>query len=78
MKLLKSTTIWLHGLAAATISGSCQAFLAILGVDGAKYVGVEIAELSGKQVLITSIVGGLISAALYLKQSPLPPESPSV
>ena len=74
MQLLKSTVVWLHGLGAALISGFCQAFLAILGVDGAKYVGVDVADLSGKQVLITSIIGGLISAALYLKQSPLPPE----
>lgn len=74
MKLLKSTALWLHGLGAATISGFCQAFLAILGVDGAKYIGIEVTNLSGKQVLITSVIGGLISAAMYLKQSPLPPE----
>lgn len=76
MQMHRSTVVWLHGLAATTISGFCQALLAILGVDGAKYVGVDVADLSGTQVLITSVVGGVISAAMYLKQSPLPPEEP--
>ena len=69
--------LWLKGLAAAAVGGVSGSFLNALGITGAQYIGVQIEQLSPKQLLTTTIVGGLVAVALYFKQSPVPPdESP--
>ena len=71
------TEIWLKGALAAVIGGISNSFLSALGITGAQVLGVKIDQLSAKQLLTTTIVGGLVGLALYLKQSPVPPSDPS-
>lgn len=66
--------IWWRGAAAAAVGGVANSFLSALGITGAQVLGVKIDQLSAKQLLTTTIVGGLVGLALYLKQSPVPPE----
>ena len=64
MALSKTTRLWLHGIAAALISGAST------GVAGV-IVAPEIAIVT---VAKMAAVSGVIGVAMYLKQSPLPPE----
>jgi len=66
--------IWLKSLIASTVSGCASSFLSVVGVTGAQMVGVKIDSLTPKQLVVTTITGGLVGLALYLKQSPVPPE----
>lgn len=68
MSNLKSPKIWLHGLFAAFIGGAATA-VSCLVVEPATFNFA--AGLSS--TLKVAAVSGLISAAAYLKQSPLPP-----
>ena len=70
------TEIWLRGAAASLIGGFANSFLSALGITGAQIIGVKIDQLSAKQLLTTTIVGGLVGLAMYFKQSPLPPADP--
>jgi hypothetical protein len=71
---MTSTKKWLHGLIGGIIGGGANAAVASLGIAGAQAVGAQIAALSLKQVGAVFISGAVISALLYLKQSPLPAE----
>jgi type IV secretory pathway TrbL component len=56
--------VWVKGIAAAVIGGAASAFAAALGTP---------AVLSDTRSLLrTSVVGAALSAAAYLKKSPLP------
>ena len=59
---------WFKGLAAAVVGGCCNTVVAMI-VDPVAFNFQDLPKL-GKVVLLS----GLISAALYLKQSPVPPE----
>lgn len=68
MSRLKNPSIWLHGLISAFISGTAVS------------IGCLIAEPATfnleKGLVVTlkvALVSGIVSAAAYLKQSPLPP-----
>lgn len=63
---------WLHGLFSALISGIATSGLSALSIMGASEAGVDVAKLDLKQAGIIALVGGVIGAFLYLKQSPLP------
>jgi len=66
----KSMRLWLHGLGAAFIGGAATSLATIL-VDSEKF---NIDTLVGLQHLaVVAVVAGIVSAAGYLKQSPLPP-----
>lgn len=71
----QKTRQWLKALIAAMITGFANSFLSSVGVAGAQMVGVQIENLSPKQLLVTTIMGGLIGMFAYLKQSPVPPDS---
>jgi hypothetical protein len=60
----KSTRVWLHGIAAALVSGAST------GVAGV----VVAPELTGVTLAKMAALNAVIGVALYLKQSPLPPE----
>jgi len=64
---------WWRGLASAAITGLATSFLSSLGISGAQIVGVQIDQLNLKQLAVVTVLGGLVGAAAYLKQSPLPP-----
>ncbi|QEE30790.1 hypothetical protein FTW19_23990 [Terriglobus albidus] len=65
----KNMRLWLHGLGAAFIGGAATSLATIL-VDSEKF---NIDTLLGLQHLaVVAIVAGIVSAAGYLKQSPLP------
>ncbi|QEE30793.1 hypothetical protein FTW19_24005 [Terriglobus albidus] len=66
----QNVRLWLHGLGAAFIGGAATSLATIL-VDSEKF---NIDTLLGLQHLaVVAIVAGIVSAAGYLKQSPLPP-----
>lgn len=74
---MKSLVIWLKGLAAATISGASNgvvtAFVS-MGIDSEHF---NLAGgLSHVLTLAGSVAGAsaILGAAMYLKQSPVPPD----
>lgn len=62
---------WLHGLIGAFIGGSANTITNMI-------VSPETFNLNAglPKVLEAALLSGIISAALFLKQSPLPPEPP--
>lgn len=72
---MTKTEIWLKGAAAAVIGGLANSFLSALGITGAQVLGVKVTQLDFRQLITTTVVGGVIGLALYLKQSPIPPDS---
>jgi hypothetical protein len=71
----RKTEQWLKALLAAVIGGAAQSGLAALGISGAQAAGVAIQQLSLKQLGAVCTSGAVIGAMLYLKQSPVPPDS---
>jgi hypothetical protein len=63
------TRHWLHGLGAAVIGGGANAVTVII-IDPLKF---NIQD-GWKNLLAAVVVSSIVSCALYLKQSPLPPE----
>lgn len=68
-----STKIWLHGLAAAIITGAAGAVSTALVAPSA----VNLTHAGLLTALKVAAISGLIGAAGYLKQSPLPPSDAS-
>lgn len=60
---------WLHGLIGAAIGGGANAITTMI-IAPAQFNLQE----GYKNVLMSAIVSAIVSAALYLKQSPLPEE----
>jgi len=71
------TELWIKGAVAAIVGGFANSFLSALGITGAQIVGIKIEQLSLDQLITTTVVGGLVGLALYLKQSPVPPSDPA-
>lgn len=72
---LSSPGIWLRGLLAAFIGGGASALTADQGLQMAQRLGVDVPSLNLKALGIVALSAGIYNAALYLKQSPLPPLS---
>jgi hypothetical protein len=68
------TELWLKGLLAAFVGGVANSFLSAVGIAGAQTFGINVQQLNFKQLVITTVVGGVVGSMLYLKQSPVPPE----
>jgi hypothetical protein len=64
-----STKAWAHGLGAAIIGGGANAVTVII-LDPLKFNLQD----GWKNLLAAVFVSAIVSACLYLKQSPLPPE----
>lgn len=60
---------WLHGLFGAAIGGGANAVTTMI-IAPAQFNLQE----GFRNVLMSAVVSSIVSAALYLKQSPLPPE----
>lgn len=71
MKNLTNWRTWLHGLFAAIVGGSSNAVTLII-VDPLKF---NMTHDGWKNLGTAVLVSGIVSAALYLKQSPVPPET---
>lgn len=69
--------MWLHGLGSAAITGLSTSFLSSLGISGANACGVQVSQLDLRQMVILTVIGGLVGGAAYLQKSPLP-EEPTV
>jgi hypothetical protein len=69
MEKLKSVRVWLRGLIAAVIGGAANAVTTVV-------VAPETFNLDEGLPKLTAVVASsaLVSAALYLKQSPIPSE----
>lgn len=70
---LRSPRIWLHGLGAAFVGGGASALTADQGLSLAARMGVDVPVLNLQALGIVFLSAGISSAAMYLKQSPLPP-----
>lgn len=69
MNKLLDYRLWLHGLVGAFIGGSANAVTLVV-VDPLKFNLQD-----GWRNLASAVfVSGIVSAALYLKKSPVPPE----
>jgi len=64
---MNSTRIWIEGLVAALIGGAANAITVIV-VDPLNF---NLGEGLGKLLQVVA-VGGLVAAAAFLKQSPIP------
>lgn len=60
---------WLHGLIGAAVGGGANAITVII-LDPIKFNLQE----GWQNLLMAVVVSGILSGALYLKQSPVPPE----
>jgi hypothetical protein len=70
-----TTEQWVKSLVAAFVTGAASSLLSSLGISGAQVVGINITQLNLKQLGVITLAGGVVGAAAYLKQSPVPPES---
>lgn len=70
---ISSPRIWLHGLASAFIGGGASAITADQGLILAERLGLNVVTLNLTEVGVVFLSSGIVSAAMYLKQSPLPP-----
>lgn len=59
---------WVKGLVAAVVSGAANAIVLAV-VDPANFPLTDLSKVG-----TVAVVSGLVAAAAYLKQSPLPPE----
>jgi hypothetical protein len=68
MANLKNPRVWLHGLISALVGGAATSISTIV-------VAPEQFNLEGGLLNVgkVALVSGIVSAAMYLKQSPLPP-----
>lgn len=67
------TRLWLRSVASAFITGSAGAIGSFLGVSVAHEAGVDVPTLNLQALGIIALSSGLVGAAAYLRQSPLPP-----
>lgn len=63
-----SVILWIKGLIAAIISGAANAITVAI-VDPVEYLH---SEHSLRKLGAVALVSGIVGAAMYLKQSPLP------
>jgi hypothetical protein len=73
---LSQPRIWFRGLLAAFIGGGATALTADQGIVLANRLGAQVDVLSLKALGIVFLSAGIYNAALYLKQSPIPPATP--
>lgn len=71
MSRLKDVRVWLRGLIAAVIGGAANAVMTVIVAPET----FNFQEGIGKLGAVTG-ASALVSAAMYLKQSPVPPELP--
>lgn len=75
----RTTSKWLHGLAATFIGGGASAIVSGLTSMGFAPDKFNLSDLKGfahllGMMLANFAVTGFLSAAFYLRQSPLPPD----
>ena len=70
---------WFHGLASAFIGGGASAVSAAFSacmIDPVKFnLGAGLGSTL-KMMWVSFLISGIVTTAAYLKQSPLPPETP--
>ena len=66
------TSRWLLAILSEFIEGSCDSFIIVAGGSVASQSVGSTAALQWHQLLISSIVGGLIYAASFIKKNPTP------
>lgn len=69
MKISKGARLWLHSLVAAVVSGAANGVSVMIVSPTEFNLGTGLTKL-GEVILISALVG----LAMFLKQSPLPPE----
>ncbi len=71
----RKTEQWIKALIAAIVSGFSNSILAALGIGAANAIGVKIDPLHWSQTLDIGLTGAFIGMLMYLKQSPVPPDT---
>lgn len=69
---LRSPRLWFRGLGAAFIGGGASALTTDQGLLLAQRMGVDVPTLDLKALGVVFLSSGIVSAAMYLKKSPLP------
>lgn len=64
--------MWSKAIVAAFIGGGANSFLTALGIGAANTMGIQVQQLNPKQLVATTVIGGLVGVAMYLKKSPVP------
>lgn len=72
MQKVTPAYLWAHSLCSEFIQGAATAFLVVAGGNTAGQMAADLPSLAPKTVLFMTGMGGLIGAATYLKQHPLP------
>lgn len=75
MKVSEETVEWLRGLAAAFIGGGASAITSGITVSAMDSKDYNLAEGAGKLYALMGVlftVNGLVSAAMFLRQKPVP------
>jgi hypothetical protein len=63
---------WLYGLLEGVIAGVATTVASVFGVAAANGAGVKVDALDLDQIVTVAVSAALVSAAMYLKKSPLP------
>lgn len=72
----RRTEQWFKALMAAFIGGCSSSFLNAIGVTTVNTLHIaSVQQFTLKQLAEMTVIGGIVSAAFYLKQSPVPPDS---
>jgi len=66
---------WFKALVAAGIGGFANSILAALGVTAANGLGDHMPKLTFHQEIAIGAAGAFVSVLMFLKQSPVPPDS---
>lgn len=66
---------WVKTLIAAVVGGAANAGLAALGISAGSALGETVKPLDLRQLEHICVSGAIVGALLFLKQSPVPPDS---
>jgi hypothetical protein len=69
---------WFHGLIAAAIGGAASAITTQTGLATGQTAGLDMHPLNLKSLAVVAGTSAMVSAAFYLKQSPLPALSQTI
>jgi hypothetical protein len=72
MSLNPKVKLWLDCALAAFVSGVANSFVLAIGIPAGQLIGINVQALNLRQLCATTVIGGIISVARYVQQSPIP------
>jgi hypothetical protein len=64
--------LWARQLLGVSISGGASSVLAVLGMEGAEMLGIQVHQLTIKEAGIIFVSGAVVKAAEFLRINPIP------